>query len=96
MVIDLLLPKARILELYLNVIELGPGIYGVPAAALHFFGVEPNALSASQAALLAAVLPNPNRLSVARPSEYVLTRQAWIEEHAARLRRDGWLEAVGW
>ena len=95
-VIDLLLPKRRVLELYLNVVEIGPGIYGVPAASLHYFGVEPAALSPQQAALLAAVLPNPNRLRVERPSEYVRVRQAWIRDQADHLRTAGWLDQVGW
>jgi monofunctional biosynthetic peptidoglycan transglycosylase len=71
-------PKQRILEVYLNVAEFGPGIYGVGAAAPRFFRKPPAALTRSQAALLAAVLPNPRRYSVARPSPYVLRRQAWI------------------
>ncbi len=96
MVLDLLLPKARILELYLNVVELGPGIYGVTAASRHYFGREPASLSLADAALLAAVLPNPNRLRVADPSDYVRSRQAWIEGQATRLQREGWLQSIGW
>ncbi|MCZ8131858.1 MAG: monofunctional biosynthetic peptidoglycan transglycosylase [Steroidobacteraceae bacterium] len=76
--IELLWPKRRILEVYLNVAEFGPGIYGVGAAAPRFFRKEPARLSRGEAALLAAVLPNPRRFRVQRPSAYVLGRQAWI------------------
>ena len=56
---ELLLPKARILELYLNVIEFGNGMFGAEAAARHYFGVSASQLSAEQAARLAAMAPNP-------------------------------------
>lgn len=75
---DLLLGKDRILEIYLNVIELGPGVYGVEAAAQRFFGVPASRLNREQAALLAAVLPAPGRLNAGRPSAYVRQRQQWI------------------
>jgi len=94
--IELLLPKNRILELYVNVVELGPGLYGVPAAAQKFFGVSPAELTLEQAALLAAVLPNPRQLKAAAPSEYVRERQRWITEQAERLQRGRWLQAIEW
>jgi monofunctional glycosyltransferase len=71
-------PKRRILEVYLNVIELGRGIYGVEAASRLFFGHAARSLSASEAALLAAVLPNPIRLHADRPSRYVEGRREAI------------------
>ena len=92
--LELCLPKRRILELYLNAIELGPGIYGVGAGSEHFFGKAPAALSDREAALLAAVLPNPNRLRVDQPSSYVRERQRWIGEQLARLRREDWLRRI--
>ncbi|MFK8031931.1 MAG: monofunctional biosynthetic peptidoglycan transglycosylase [Gammaproteobacteria bacterium] len=95
-VMELMLPKDRILELYVNVVELGPGLYGVPAASKHYFGTSPSGLTAEQAALLAAVLPNPRRLNAATPSDYVRERQRWIAEQAERLQRGGWLEAIKW
>ncbi|MFK7885572.1 MAG: monofunctional biosynthetic peptidoglycan transglycosylase [Gammaproteobacteria bacterium] len=95
-VMEVLLPKKRILELYLNVVELGPGIYGAPAAAQYFFGTTPRALSPEQAALLAAVLPNPRRLKAGAPSEYVRERQHWIIEQAARLQREDRLTHINW
>jgi monofunctional biosynthetic peptidoglycan transglycosylase len=85
------LPKRRILELYLNIIELGPGIYGVGAASQHYFRKHPSELNDAEAALLVAVLPNPSRLNVAAPSPYVRDRQEWIIGQMQRLRREGWL-----
>ncbi len=78
LLIEALWPKQRILEVYLNVAEFGPGIYGVGAAAPRFFRKEPARLTQREAALLAAVLPNPRRFRVQRPSAYVQRRQAWI------------------
>jgi monofunctional biosynthetic peptidoglycan transglycosylase len=78
LLIESVWPKQRILEVYLNVAEFGPGIYGVGAAAPRFFRKPPARLTRSEAALLAAVLPNPRKFRVERPSAYVLRRQAWI------------------
>ncbi len=92
--LDLFLPKRRILEIYLNVVEFGPGIYGVTAASRHFFGKPPGAVSLYEAALLAAVLPNPRRFRVEAPSAYVLERRAWIVKQARRLARERWLISI--
>lgn len=70
--------KRRILEVYLNIVEFGDGIYGVEAASQHYFRKPAQRLRPSEAALLAAVLPNPRRFKVSSPSPYVLGRQAWI------------------
>ncbi len=70
--------KERILEMYLNIIEFGDGIYGVEAASQHFFGKSAARLTASEAALLTAVLPNPRVYQVEKPSAYIRGRQAWI------------------
>ncbi len=75
---ELLLPKRRILELYVNVIETGPGIYGVEAAARHYFGVSARGLTREQSALLAAVLPNPKGWNPARPGPALRRRQQRI------------------
>jgi len=93
-VIEACLPKKRILEIYLNIIELAPGTYGAPAASRHFFGKPPGALNDTEAALLAAVLPNPKRLNAGRPSQYVRERARWIRTQMARLRREGWLQTL--
>jgi monofunctional biosynthetic peptidoglycan transglycosylase len=71
-------PKRRILEIYLNIAEFGYGTYGAEAAAQHYFHKSAARLSRSDAAVLAAVLPNPVRLSAAAPSRYVQQRRDWI------------------
>jgi len=71
-------PKRRILEIYLNIAEFGYGTYGAEAAAQRFFHKSAARLSRSDAAVLAAVLPNPVRLSAAAPSRYVEQRRDWI------------------
>jgi monofunctional biosynthetic peptidoglycan transglycosylase len=71
-------PKRRILEVYLNVAEFGSGIYGAEAAAQRFFHKSAARLTRSDAAVLAAVLPNPERYSAAAPSRYVQQRREWI------------------
>jgi monofunctional glycosyltransferase len=76
--IELLWPKARILEIYLNIAEFGPGIYGVEAAAQRFFGKSAARLTPTEAARLAAVLPNPSRWNAERPGQYVIARSEWI------------------
>jgi monofunctional biosynthetic peptidoglycan transglycosylase len=83
--LETLWPKRRILEIYLNIAEFGEGIYGAGAASEHFFHTTPAALDARQAALLAAVLPNPARFHAERPSAYVLRRAAWIQRQANQL-----------
>jgi len=84
-VIELVWGKRRVLEVYLNVIEWGPGIFGAEAAAHTYFGVPASALTPHQAALMAAVLPNPRRWSPALPTRFVLSRAAVIERRAARV-----------
>lgn len=93
--LELLLPKERILELYANVVQFGPAVFGAEAAARAFFGKPAARLNREEAALLAAVLPNPVRFSVARPSAYVRQRQAWIIYQSARLGPAGDI-ADGW
>ena len=80
------LPKARILEIYLNVIEWGDGIWGAEAAARHYFGVSASSLSRAQAALLAGAIINPRVLNPRRPNARLLNRQNLI------LRRMGGVE----
>ena len=77
--IELTWPKSRILEVYLNVVEFGPKVYGVGAASRMFFGKSPDHITSREAAILAAVLPNPKRMSVTDPSEYVRMRASEIE-----------------
>lgn len=70
--------KERIMEVYLNVIEMGDGVYGAQAAAKNFFKKDAKYLSKSEAATIAAVLPNPRKFNAAKPSGYILKRQGWI------------------
>ena len=72
-------PKRRILEVYLNVVEFGPKVYGVDAASRLFFGKPSSQITSQEAAILAAVLPNPKRMSALHPSEYVRMRASEIE-----------------
>ncbi|MDX1635235.1 MAG: monofunctional biosynthetic peptidoglycan transglycosylase [Marinobacter sp.] len=78
--VELLWPKRRIMEVYLNVAEFGPGIYGVEAASRAHFGIGAGAVGPTQAARLAAVLPSPKRLDAGNPSPYVWQRVAWIRQ----------------
>lgn len=83
--VELLWPKERILEIYLNVAEFGDGTYGVGAAARRFFGKTPQKLSHREAALLASVLPSPKRLRAERPSSYVNRRAQWVQTQIRQL-----------
>ncbi|MGE4220335.1 MAG: monofunctional biosynthetic peptidoglycan transglycosylase [Alphaproteobacteria bacterium] len=83
--VELVLPKRRILELYLNVAEWGHGVYGAEAAAQAHFGVPAAALTSSQASLLAAVLPNPRDWSPASPSGYVAGRARLYRQRIPQL-----------
>jgi monofunctional glycosyltransferase len=88
-VVELVWSKQRILELYLNVAEFDEGVFGVDAAAWRYFRVGPQELSASQAARLAAVLPNPKALSAAKPGAGLARRAVSIADGAATIRADG-------
>jgi monofunctional biosynthetic peptidoglycan transglycosylase len=78
LLIELLWPKRRIVEVYLNVVEFGPGLYGAEAASRALFGRSASALTPVQASLLAAVLPNPLGRNAARPEAHVAARAARI------------------
>lgn len=93
---ELLLPKERILELHLNIAQFGPSVFGVEAASRLYFGKPAARLGRDEAALLAAVLPNPLVLSVARPSGYLRQRQAWIRTQAVRLESAGYFSPSRW
>ncbi len=90
--IELTWPKRRILEVYMNIAELGNGIYGVGAASDAYFHVAPAQLGPGQAALLAAVLPSPRRLHVDHPSAYVQRRASWIEQQMRHLGGPGYVQ----
>lgn len=83
--IDFLWPKRRIIEVYLNIAEWGEGIYGAEAAAQAYFKKPAKALTAREAALMAAVLPNPRRWSPASPSRYIAGRAGTIQGRIGQL-----------
>jgi monofunctional biosynthetic peptidoglycan transglycosylase len=76
--IELFLSKRRIMTIYLNVVEWGPGVFGAQAAAKYYFGTSAAGLSRVQAARLAAILPSPRRWNPNRPTRYLLERQKFI------------------
>lgn len=92
--IEILWPKRRIIEVYLNIAQFGPETFGVGSAAPAFFGLPASELSPRQAALMAAVLPSPQRMSVTRPSPYVEKRVAWILQQVEQLGGAGYLEGI--
>jgi monofunctional biosynthetic peptidoglycan transglycosylase len=81
--------KRRILEVYLNIAEFDEGVFGVEAAARHYFGTGPDRLTARQAALLAAVLPSPKTRNAARPTAFLERRARAIQSGAATIAADG-------
>lgn len=88
-VVELIWSKQRILEVYLNVAEFGTGLFGVQAAAQHHFGVDARDLTATQAARLAAVLPDPQNRSASEPSAFVRKRTRAIMSGAETIAADG-------
>ncbi|MEJ6389861.1 monofunctional biosynthetic peptidoglycan transglycosylase [Gymnodinialimonas ulvae] len=88
-VMELIWPKRRVLEVYLNVAEFAPGVFGAEAAAQHHFGISANAITQRQASLLAAVLPNPQQRNASAPSGSVDRRARSIASGAATIRADG-------
>ncbi|MCV9879715.1 monofunctional biosynthetic peptidoglycan transglycosylase [Brenneria izbisi] len=93
--VELVWTKQRILTVYLNIAEFGPGLFGVEAAANHYFNKSAARLTASEAALLAAVLPNPLRFRVNAPSGYVIQRQQWILRQIRQIGGESFLRANG-
>jgi monofunctional biosynthetic peptidoglycan transglycosylase len=92
--IEVIWGKERIMEVYLNSIEWGPGVYGAEAAAQHNFHVSAARLSPAQAARLAAIVPKPLAWKAARPGPYIQRRSGKIGAAAGTVRRDGLAECV--
>lgn len=92
--IELLWPKERILEVYLNVVQFSPSTYGVGAASERYFKRPPEALTLGEAALLAAVLPSPSTYRLERPSARLRHRAAWIVDQTQRLGGRRYLERL--
>ncbi|MGR3494161.1 monofunctional biosynthetic peptidoglycan transglycosylase [Citreimonas sp.] len=88
-VVEAVWPKRRILEVYLNVAEFDEGVFGIEAAALHYFGVTAADLSPAEAARLAAILPSPKTRSAADPTAATRSRAAQIADGAVVIARDG-------
>jgi monofunctional glycosyltransferase len=83
--LDAVWPKRRIIEVYLNIAEMGPGLFGAEAAARQHFGVPARQLNETQAARLAAILPSPNRWNAARPTAYIERRTGVIRGRVGQL-----------
>ncbi|MFS7185402.1 monofunctional biosynthetic peptidoglycan transglycosylase [Serratia proteamaculans] len=90
--IELVWTKRRILTVYLNIVEFGDGVFGVEEASQRFFNKPAKRLTASEAALLAAVLPNPHRFKANAPSGYVVQRQQWIMRQMRQLGGEEFLK----
>ena len=88
-VMELIWTKRRVLEVYLNIVEFDEGIFGAEAAAQHYFGISAADLNPTQAARLAAVLPNPRERSASAPTAALRERAARIADGAATIRADG-------
>lgn len=88
LLIEAIWGKRRILEMYLNCAEMGRGIFGIEAAAQHYFGKPAGALSREEAALIAAALPGPRTYSVARPGPWLRRRQQWLMGQMRNLAGD--------
>lgn len=86
--IELIWGKKRILESYLNVAEMGKGIFGIEAASLHYFNKHANELTTSEAAWIAAILPNPEVYSIQKPSSIIARRHNWIVRQMNNLSDD--------
>jgi monofunctional glycosyltransferase len=85
LLLDLLWDKQRILEVYLNIAEFGPGVYGVAAASDYWYHRPLSRLSRNQMARLVAVLPNPWRYRAEPPTDYIAERAAWVEQQMDKL-----------
>ena len=94
LLIELMWPKHRILEVYVNVAEFGDGIFGAQAAARSYWRKDAARLSAAESARLAAVLPSPRRYSASRPGPYVQRRAGWIQRQMRQLGGRGYLEQL--
>jgi monofunctional biosynthetic peptidoglycan transglycosylase len=92
--IEALWGKRRIMEVYLNTIEMGPGIYGAEAASQHYFRVPAAELTPAEAGRLAAILPDPLKWKAAQPGPYVRRRTGRIEARSGTVARDGLADCV--
>ena len=82
---ELIVPKRRILEIYINYAQFGKSVFGVEAASQHYFGIPAKQLNPEQSALIAASLPTPSRSNPAKPTEYLKERAAFIQDQMPRI-----------
>ncbi len=94
LLIELMWPKQRILEVYVNVAELGDGIYGAQAAAREYWRKDAARLTPAESARLAAVLPAPRRYDAKNPGPYVQRRSQWIQRQVRQMGGAGYLQAM--
>ncbi len=92
--IELLYSKRRILELYLNIAEMGEGIYGIEAASQHYFKKSAAKLTASEAASIVACLPSPRRYKASPASPYIKRRSQWIQRQMRQLQGDPLIDEI--
>ena len=83
--LELCIPKARILELYVNFAQFGSSVFGIQAASQYYFGINASDLTPRQSALIAASLPTPSRSNPAKPSDYLEQRAAYILDQMPRV-----------
>ena len=88
---ELIIPKKRILEIYLNVAQFGKNVFGAQAASQHFYGIDASELNIGHAALLTAALPTPNKSNPAEPSEYLINRAFELIKTEHKLNGAEWL-----
>lgn len=82
--------KKRIIQMYLNIVEMGDGIYGIEAAAQYYYKKSAADLSPTQAATIAAILPNPRRWSASKPTGYIVQKRNWILRNMNNLGKITW------
>jgi monofunctional biosynthetic peptidoglycan transglycosylase len=92
--IELIWNKRRILEVYLNVAEMGKGVFGIEAASNHYFGKPAAQLTRKEAAMIAASLPNPGRYTVKPVSKYVAARSPWVMQQMKNLAGDSLIKLL--
>lgn len=94
LLMELMWSKQRILEIYLNIVEFGDGIYGVQAAAQQYFNTSAARLSKFQSALMVTALPAPKRYNLANPSQYMLERRSWVLRYMDLLGNGAYLQRL--
>ncbi len=92
--LELLWPKQRILEMYLNIVEFGDGVYGVQAAAEYYLNTTPANLTKWQSAFMVTALPAPRRYNLDDPSEYMLERSSWVMRYMDLLGNSSYLDRL--